>query len=235
MPTVFITGANRGLGLEFAKQYAAEGWEVIATCRNPNTADQLKSLPLEVRELDVSDPNTIESMKEALRDRAIDVLINNAGVHGKDVEGIFPVESEEWIQAFKINVMAPVYLTYALMDNLAAAEKPIALTMGSQGGILSLYNKGGLYLYRTTKAAAHAAGVCLAHDCKEKGIIYLIVRPGRTKTDMAGSDAPYDVDDTILCLRNVIANASMDQSGKFIDRSGEVLPWLMEKNANPGN
>lgn len=235
MPTVFITGANRGLGLEFAKQYAADNWSVIATCRNPSKADALHSLGVEVQKLDVSDPAAIEAIKGEMEGRVIDLLINNAGVHGKDAESLFPVEPEDWIQAFKINAMAPVYLTYALMDNLAVAEKPIALTMGSQAGILSLYKKGGLYLYRTTKAAAHAAGVLLANDCKEKGIIYLVVRPGRTKTDMAGDDAPFEVDDTIKCLRQVISNATMDLAGKFVDRSGEILPWLMEKNANPGN
>ena len=233
MPTVIITGANRGLGLEFARQYAQKDWRVIACCRNPMLATELQFLNVEVHELDVSKPEAIETFSESLKNQVVDILINNAGVHDSlDHKTLKVISTKRWEDGFKVNVMAPVLLTSALIENLALSQRPVAVTIGSQEGCINMYKDGGLYLYRTTKAGAHVASVLLANDLRERGIAYLCLRPGRTATDMGGSDAPYPIDDTITHLIKVIGDANMDLSGKFIDRSGEEIPWSLSKDLN---
>jgi NAD(P)-dependent dehydrogenase (short-subunit alcohol dehydrogenase family) len=233
MQTVVITGANRGLGLEFAKQYKADGWKVIACCRNPDAATELSELSVSVRKLDLLDFQAIENFAKSLEREAIDLLINNAAVKDViEVEGFSAIEEERWVDGFKVNVMAPVLMTKALIENLSAAENPVAATIGSQQGCLATYDSGGTYLYRTTKAAAHAAAVILATDLRERNIPYVCLRPGHTKTEMGGSDAPYEIDDSISLLRKVLAKVDMSQTGCFIDRSGALIPWSLDKDLN---
>ena len=185
MKTVVITGANRGLGLEFAKQYQAENWNVIACCRNPEAATELQESGASIRKLDLLDFEAIDAFAASMDGELIDLLINNAAIHDKSmVEGFSGIESERWVDGFKVNAMAPVLLTKALLENLSAAENPVAATIGSQQGCLTLYETGGTYLYRTSKAAAHSAAVILANDLRGHGIPYVCLRPGHTKTDM---------------------------------------------------
>lgn len=233
MPTVVITGANRGLGLEFARQYRAENWRVIACCRNPEEASDLRQLDVSICALDLTDMAAIDAFAKSLNGDAVDLLINNAGVNDiTKEEGFSGIEEGRWLDAFKVNVMAPVFLTIALIENLSAAENPVASIIGSQQGCLATYEGGGYYLYRSTKAAAHAAAVILATDLKERKIPYVCLRPGHTKTDMGGEEAPYEIDDSVRLMRQVLANADMKQSGCFIDRSGAMIPWNLDKDLN---
>ena len=233
MPTVVITGANRGLGLEFAKQYQADGWKVIACCRRPDAAIELGELNASVRPLDLLDFDAIDGFAKSLGEEPIDLLINNAAVHDRShAEGFSGIERDHWAEGFKVNVMGPVLLTQALVGNLGAAKNPVAATIGSQQGCLALYETGGIYLYRTTKAAAHAAAAIMANDLKARGIPYVCLRPGHTKTDMGGVDAPYEIDDSVAHLRRVLAAVDMSQSGCFLDRSGSIIPWSLDKDLN---
>jgi len=233
MKTVLITGANRGLGLEFAKQYQLDEWEVIACCRNPDDVPELLESGVSVSQLNLLDFEAINRFAETLKGKPIDLLINNAGIHDRSKEeGFLGIETERWIDGFKVNAMAPVLLTQALVDNLSASENPVAATIGSQAGCLTLYDSGGLYLYRTSKAAAHSAAVILSNDLKTLGIPYVCLRPGHTKTDMGGSDAPYEIDESVRTMRQVLAKVDISQTGCFIDRTGERIPWNMEKDLN---
>lgn len=233
MQTVVITGANRGLGLEFARQYTADGWNVIACCRNPEAATTLSELGVSVRKLDLLDFQAIEDFGKSIAGETVDLLINNAAVKDSvEIEGFSGIEEKRWVEAFKVNVMAPVLMTKALIENLSAAENPVAAVIGSQQGCLQTYEGGGIYTYRTTKAATHAAAVILATDLRERNIPYVCLRPGHTKTEMGGSDAPYEIDDSISLLRKVLAKVDMSQSGCFIDRSGALIPWSLDKDLN---
>ncbi|QXD30591.1 SDR family oxidoreductase [Candidatus Pelagisphaera phototrophica] len=233
MKTVLITGANRGLGLEFAKQYQLDEWEVIACCRNPDDVPELLESGVSVSQLNLLDFEAINRFAETLKGKPIDLLINNAGIHDRSKEeGFLGIETERWIDGFKVNAMAPVLLTQALVDNLSASENPVAATIGSQAGCLTLYDSGGLYLYRTSKAAAHSATVILSNDLKTLGIPYVCLRPGHTKTDMGGSDAPYEIDESVRMMRQTLAKVDISQTGCFIDRTGELIPWNMEKDLN---
>ncbi len=233
MKTVLITGANRGLGLEFAKQYQLDEWKVIACCRNLDDVPELLESGVSVYQLDLLDFEAIDRFAETLEGKPIDLLINNAGIHDRSKEeGFLGIETEYWIDGFKVNAMAPVLLTHALLDNLSASENPVAATIGSQAGCPTLYDSGGIYLYRTSKAAAHAAAVILSNDLKTFGIPYVCLRPGHTKTDMGGSDAPHEIDESVRMMRQVLAKVDVSQTGRFIDRTGELIPWNMEKDLN---
>ena len=233
MPTVVITGANRGLGLEFAKQYHSNGWRVIACCRNPDTANALNEFGVTVRALDMLDSTAIDDFARSLGDEVVDLLINNAAVKDRvEIEGFSAINEADWIDGFRVNVIGPVLLTKALIPNLSASENPVAAIIGSQQGCLQTYETGGTYLYRTTKAATHAAAVLLAMDLKEFKIPFVALRPGHTKTDMGGPDAPYEIDDSVSLMRKVLANVDMEQSGRFIDRSGALIPWGLDKDLN---
>ena len=233
MKTVLITGANRGLGLEFAKQYQLDEWEVIACCRNPDDVPELLESGVSVSQLDLLDFEAIDRFAETLKGKPIDLLINNAGIHDRSKEeGFLGIETERWIDGFKVNAMAPVLLTQALVDNLSASENPVAATVGSQAGCLTLYDSGGLYLYRTSKAAAHSATAILSNDLKTLGIPYVCLRPGHTTTDLGGSDAPHEIDESVRMMRQTLAKVDISQTGCFIDRTGELIPWNMEKDLN---
>ncbi len=233
MKTVLITGANRGLGLEFAKQYQSDNWNVIACCRNPEAATELSKLDLAIEKLDLADLHSIDSFANSLGRLPIDLLINNAAIHDRSAEeGFRGIETDRWVEGFKTNSIAPVLLAKALIPNLQAAENPVAATMGSQAGCVTLYDTGGLYLYRTSKAAAHSAAVILANDLKSYNIPYVCIRPGHTKTDMGGGAAVYETDDSVRLMRHVLENVNMNQTGQFLDRTGDLIPWNMEEDLN---
>ena len=205
----------------------------MACCRNPNEATELNELGASVYALDFLDSEPIDRFVSSLKGEPVDLLINNAGVNDfTKEEGFAGINEDRWLDAFTVNVMSPVLLTIALIENLTLSANPVASVIGSQQGCLETYEGGGYYLYRTTKAAAHAAAVILATDLKERKIPYLCLRPGHTKTDMGGPEAPYEIDDSVRLMRQVLADATMEQSGKFIDRSGSLIPWSLSQDLN---
>ncbi len=225
MPTVVVTGANRSLGLEFCRQYAAERWSVIATCRAPAQASALEGLGVEVFPLDTSDVAQADALAATLAGRPVDLLLNNAGVMGDKTKSAFDADLDAWQTAFRINALGPAIVTRALLPNLQLTEAPVAATMGSQAGIYDRMQSAELAIYRSTKAAAHAVTISLAHALKDRGVIYLSLRPGRTKTDMTGPDADYEAEDSVRLMRSVLANVKPEWAGKFVDRSGVVYPY----------
>lgn len=234
MNTVLITGANRGLGLEFARQYHADGWEVIATCRNPDTAQQLHAVGgerLTVLPLDVADFDAIRRLAIALGDAPIDLLINNAGLFGpkRQAEGDLRqsfghIDYDVWAEILRVNTLAPVRLAEALVENVAASAQKKIVTISSRLGSIAETDTG-LYAYRTSKAAVNMSMATLANDVAGRGISVITFSPGWVRTDMGGENAALEPADSIARLRILIDEFPSDRSGAFIDYTGEGIPW----------
>ncbi len=227
MPSVLITGANRGLGLEFARQYAADGWRVIATCREPLRAHALQALKgdLEQHALDVTDNMSIGTLITALGQAPIDVLLLNAGVHLQKDCTLDELDGERWLRELEVNVIAPLILARRLADNITRSDLRRIVAISSGSGSINNMQSGGNYAYRVGKAALNAAMKILASDLAPRGITVVPIGPGHTRTDMGGADAPYKAEDSVARVRGVIERLTFKDSGTFLSRDGTPLPW----------
>ena len=186
MPTVLITGANRGLGLEFARQYALDGWKVLATCRDPNSATELNELSgdVQVFPLEVTDFLAIETVARILRGEKIDVLLNNAGVYGSRECGFGQTDYDDWAEAFRINTQAPLKMVESFVEQVASSDRKIIASISSRLGSISSNDDGGQYAYRSTKTALNMVNKSLAADLAGQGITTVVYHPGWARTDM---------------------------------------------------
>lgn len=233
MKTLLITGANRGIGLEFCKQYAADGWRVLACCRDPGKADALNRLAarhpdlIQLHALDVTNHAQIEQLARTLADETIDLLINNAGIYpAADIRGGFgQTDYAEWMAAFNINTMAPLKMVEAFIQQIARSQLKLIVTITSQMGSIDDNSSGGNYLYRSSKAAANMVVKSLAVDLKGKGITSVAFNPGWVKTDMGGPNAMISVEQSVSDMRKVISGLTSADTGKFIGNDGVVIPW----------
>jgi NAD(P)-dependent dehydrogenase (short-subunit alcohol dehydrogenase family) len=226
MPTLLITGAGRGLGLEFARQYAAAGWTVIGTVRTPEAGRPLAELGrnVEVHLLDVTDRPGIAKLAAQLAGRKIDLLIANAGVIGSREALVADADVATWHQTFDVNVVAPTMLAQAFAPHVAASdEKRIAFISSRMGSMEA--TTGGATIYRTTKAALNMAARNLSLALRDQGITVVILHPGWVRTDMGGKGAAIDPPESIAGMRKVIAAATPDKSGSFFNYDGAPLPW----------
>ena len=237
---VVITGASRGIGLELARQYALQGLtdghfcRVIATCRDPENAPKLQALAEEVRtkgddnlvirELDVTNKDSVQAFKSSLGGRPIDILINNAGMYGPNAP-MLPVDIDKWHEVFHLNCVAPVYLSQQLFENLKESQLGKIVTISSDMGSISNNTGGGAYLYRSSKSALNAAMYSLSLDLKEFGVSVMMLHPGHVKTDMGGPNAKVPVEESASGLRKVIDEVNLDSSGAFRNWKGEEMPW----------
>ncbi len=227
MPTVLITGAGRGIGLEFAKQYAAEGWTVIATLRDPARGAALAALgrPVEVHMLDVMDRAGMERLAGELRGRAIDILICNAGVYGDKAKQEFGrVDWQEWARVLQTNLMAPLAMAECFVEHVAASERKLIVMMTSQMASTEEGN-GGAYIYRSSKAALNNVAKNLSEELSARGIIVLAMDPGWVKTDMGGSSAPLTPEFSVRNMRRIFAKAGRRQTGHYLKYDGTSHPW----------
>jgi NAD(P)-dependent dehydrogenase (short-subunit alcohol dehydrogenase family) len=216
MPTVLITGANRGIGLEFARQYSADGWDVIATARQ-SSAD-LDALGVTVKTLDLSDADTVAAFSV---DRPLDLFIANAGTnHPMNTDGA--ENGRAWQAMMMINAIAPYQLGKALLPSMADGGKMLAISsgMGSIGD-----NGGGWVPYRTSKAALNMAWSCLALEARGRGIPCVLFSPGWVKTRMGGAGAEISAEESVSAMRSLIERLTIDDTGKFMRRNGSELPW----------
>lgn len=237
MRTVFITGANRGLGLEFVKQYVAQGDVVHACCRRPGGAGELKALEkahrstLHVHALDVTRTEAIQRLAGALSEKAIDVVINNAGVFGPDPEkdkdlrqSLGHTDEEIVARVMRVNAIAPVMVAQAFVEQVArsASKRVVAISsaMGSIGG-----TEGGYYAYRMSKAALNMAMATLARDLQPRGIGVLVLSPGWVKTEMGGPNAVLNVEDSVRGMRALIESAPSAGVARFQSFDGSPLAW----------
>jgi NAD(P)-dependent dehydrogenase (short-subunit alcohol dehydrogenase family) len=232
MKTTLITGANRGIGLEFSRQYAADGWRVLACSRHPEKSDALNKLAAQYPEqiiihaLDVSDHVQINRLAQVLADESIDLLINNAGIYpDSDKSGFGHTDYADWLQAFRINTMAPLKMAETFATQISRSEQKTILTITSKMSSIADNGGGGSYLYRSSKAAVNMVVKSLAIDLKPLGIIAVVIHPGWVRTDMGGPSALISPEQSVSGIRQVIARLAMADSGKFFNYDGKSIPW----------
>lgn len=225
---VLITGANRGIGLEFTKQYAQDGWNIIACCRDHQSATDLQALTnthpnIRIFSLDVADFAKIDALALQLKNESIDVLINNAGVYPDSSLG--DADENEWLDAFKINSIAPLKMASAFSSHIAKSQLKKIATLSSKMGSMSDNTSGGSYIYRSTKTAANMVMKSLSIDLKPYGIAVVTLHPGWVQTDMGGSNALINTQTSVSGLRNVIEKLNLSNTGKFIAYDGKEIAW----------
>ena len=233
MPTVLITGASRGLGREFVRQYAAAGWQVIACARSPDMMRDLASESTLLQKIDLLVPSTIAAVAETLDKRPIDVLLNNAGTmgiqsfaeHGLGVQRFGASEYADWEHIFRVNVLGSMRMAEQFVEHVAASERKIIVTLSSMVGSIAMNRVGGLYAYRSSKAAVNAIMKSMAIDLASRGIIAAPVHPGWAKTQMGGPNAPLDPVDAVAGVRRVIDGLTAEKAGRFWQFDGTELPW----------
>ncbi len=226
MQTVLITGANRGIGLELARLYAARGDRVIACCRDPECAAALHELDgIEIHRLDVTSVDDIADLKAALGTRPIDILINNAGIIGPERQSALNMDFDGWLKTFEVNTLGPLRLAAALLDNLRRAEAPKLVTLSSRMGSLTGGGGSDRIAYRSSKAAINRAMQGLAEDLRGERITVVVVHPGWVSTDMGGPAAPLAPRESATRLAAIIAALDHGDSGRFIDIDGKDADW----------
>ncbi len=225
MPVVFLTGASRGIGFEFARQYATAGWRVIAAVRDPARADALRALPgtVEIHPLDVADFAAATKLGEKLRDEAIDVMIANAGISGPREMSQEAVDGDGWAEVFRINTMAPLAIAGALHRQVARSTERKAIAISSRLGSIAGNAEGGRHIYRSSKAALNSVWRSFALD--NPGLIAAVLHPGWVRTDMGGEAAPVTPAESVSGMRQVIAGLVTQDSGRFFNYDGTPLPW----------
>jgi NAD(P)-dependent dehydrogenase (short-subunit alcohol dehydrogenase family) len=225
MPTALITGANRGIGLEFVRQYAGDGWRVHACCRTPGKARELASVAgdIAVHRLDVRSTDQLRLLKEALGREPIDVLINNAGIMGAEA-AIGRIDEDEWLEAYRVNAIAPLRIADALAASVARSETRVMAFITSGLASLAQADDGSL-VYRMSKAALNMGVRVLAASLAPRGITCVVLAPGWVKTDMGGASAPVDPRTSIRGMRRLIDGLTRADTGGYYDYRGKVVPW----------
>lgn len=230
--TVLITGANRGLGLEFATQFAADGWNIIACCRQPDHAESLHSLKnihqarLRIHQLDLADFAAIDRLAGILREEPIDLLINNAGVYPPAQQGEFGhINYDAWLDTLRINTLAPLKMAEAFVTHLERSRLKTLAIITSKMGSIADNQRGGSYPYRTSKAAVNMVAKSLAIDLAPRGITTILLHPGWVQTRMGGPGALISTQQSVTGMRAVLNQITPDDSGKFFAYDGQLIPW----------
>lgn len=226
MPTYFITGANRGIGLEFARQLSVRGGDstVFATARDPDKATELARLVHEVLPLDVTSDESVAALPDLLKNRPIDVLINNAGVSGA-AKSITQLNTPDLQRIFAVNAFSPLLVTRTLLPNLLAAGRRTVVNITSQLGSIKNNSGGSTYEYRSSKTALNQLTVCLANELRTEGFCCVAVHPGWVQTDMGGKNATLTPEQSVRSMLTVFDRLSAADSGQFLNYDGSELPW----------
>lgn len=226
MPTALITGANRGLGLEFTRQYLRDGWRVIATSRTPEKTETLRALGpgVAVHRLDVDDFAAVGALAQTLADETIDLLIANAGVKGPHITSqTVGAEGSAWLGTFLTNSIAPLVLASAFHTQVARSEQRKMVAITSYLSSMGTNNDGGIYAYRSSKAALNAIWRSYAMDHRE--IVAVLLHPGWVRTEMGGPKAPLSAEDSVAGMRRVIGRLTSSDSGRFYGYDGRAGSW----------
>lgn len=222
--TVLVTGANRGIGLEYAKQLSAKGYTVIGTARTPEKADELDVVADRVEQLDVADPESVAALAERLDGVAIDILINNAGIFEREDVTIDKVDFDMMERTFAVNTLGPLRVTKALMPNLRAGKSKIVISMSSGLGSIEKSN-GRWYAYRSSKSALNQINKIWSVELGPEGFICTVLHPGWVRTDMGGPNATYSPEESVGGLIRVIEELGAEDNGGFYDFQGNPIPW----------
>ena len=224
MTTIMITGASRGLGLEFARQFYNEECRVIATCRSPKDANELNAIgDIDVHALDVTDDKSVTTLVDKLRGENIDILINNAGVIGQR-DGFGRIDYDIWAETMDTNVFGPMRVAEAFRDNVMNSYKKQMIFITSRMGSITEAVPNA-YVYRSSKAALNMAVKCLSAELGEQGLIAVLFHPGHVQTDMGGQAAPVTPQKSIEGMKNQIVALTRDDNGRFLSYDGRQIPW----------
>jgi NAD(P)-dependent dehydrogenase (short-subunit alcohol dehydrogenase family) len=222
--TVLITGANRGIGLEYARQFAARGYTVIGTVRDPADAKELSAVADRVEQLDVTDAASVAALAQRLKGVPIDILVNNAGMFDRRDVTVDKVDFEMMEQTLAVNALGPLRVTQALMPNLRAGKRRTIVNMSSQLGSIG-QSSGRWYAYRTSKAALNQITKTLGAELASEGFISVALHPGWVRTDMGGATATYSPQESVAGLISVIEKLGPSDNGHFYDFKGTSIPW----------
>jgi NAD(P)-dependent dehydrogenase (short-subunit alcohol dehydrogenase family) len=229
-PTILITGANRGIGLELTRQFAADGWTVLACCRNPADAAELQALSehnsaIEVHTLDVTDYQQMAALSAELQDRPLDILLSNAGIYGPRGAGFGEVDPAHWREVLEVNSIAPLMLVQAFVEQVAASQQKLVAVISSKMGSIADNGSGGSYIYRSSKTMVNLVVKNLSIDLAGRGISAITLHPGWVKTEMGGANAEVGVDESAAGLKSILQSAGPAQNGQFIEFNGDPIPW----------
>jgi NAD(P)-dependent dehydrogenase (short-subunit alcohol dehydrogenase family) len=223
--TVLITGANRGIGLEFARQYKAKGYDVIGTARKPEEASKLRALGfVRIEQLDVADPSSVAALAKRLSGIPIDLLINNAGILQGRNSTLETLNIDELSQSFAVNSIGPLRVSQALLPNLRAGKQKKIINLTSTLGSIQ-NNTGGMYPYRASKTALNQLTKTMSIDLGREGFVCIVMHPGWVRTDMGGAMGTYNPEDSVRSMINVIDKLDLRSNGQFLDLKGDQISW----------
>ncbi len=232
MQSILVTGSNRGLGLEWVRQYADLGWRVFATCRFPEQADALQQHAehysnLTVHRLDVTNATHVQQLSTEIGPHPLDILVNNAGVYferwGKDTLG--GIDYTAWLETYQVNVLGAMRLTEALRNSLVRGDKRLVVMTTSHMGSIADIAGPNDYAYRSSKAALNAVVKGLSYELAPLGIGILLVHPGWVRTRMGGTTGRFTVNESVNNMRKLVDNFNIRNSGHFYRYDGVIIPW----------
>lgn len=238
MITTLVTGSNRGIGLELVRQYAADGAEVIATCRKPEDAHELREIAdvsrgrVTIEPLDVTDTVSINALAKKFAGKAIDILINNAGVPGPrgtnneklNEQRFGTLNYDAWFDVINVNTFGPMRVSEAFVENVVLSKQKKIVTLSSTMGSIQ-EAPYPIFSYCTSKTALNKAISILAVALKDRGIIAALFCPGHVKTDLGGEGATVEVEDSVAGLRKLFSRLTMEDSGTYTRYNGEIVAW----------
>lgn len=222
--TVLVTGANRGLGLEYARAFAAKGYRVIGTARTPAEADELREITDRIEALDVADAASVTALAKRLKDVPIDILVNNAGFFDRRDVDIATVDFDLLQQTFEVNAFGPLRVAQALMPNLRLGQRKQIVNMSSQLGSIENSN-GRWYGYRGSKSALNQFNKILSTELAAEGFVCVVLHPGWVRTDMGGANATLSPQESVAGLVSVIDKLQPADNGHYYDFQGTSIPW----------
>jgi len=231
VPTLFVTGANRGIGLALTRRYVENGWTAIATCRNPEEAQDLQDLAssaperVEVYPLSVTDWGGIRNLAERLSGRPIDMLVNNAGVRRMNAYHLGDIDVDGFMRSVEVNALGALKVSEAFRPHLARSKNALLVMMSSSLGSIAKNRQGGDYSYRASKAAMNAVMRSLAVDLNGDGTTVVSVHPGWVRTDMGGRQASLSPEESAAAIQRVLEGVTPDNTGSFLRYDGREDPF----------
>ncbi len=236
MPTVMVTGANRGIGYEHVAQYAQKKWNVIACARQPEKAIELLQLQDKyganfiIEELEVTNHKQVDDLSQKHSNTTIDILINNAGTGGPegmpgamDYQKIDNIDYQIWRDILEVNLLAPFKVATSFHKQISISDKKTLIMMSSDLGSVSQNTFGGLYSYRASKSALNIVAKGMSNEWKD--IIVVALAPGWCRTYLGGAEAEIDPMDSVEDQQKMFESLTESDSGKFLDRFGNEVPW----------
>ncbi len=234
--TVLVTGANRGLGLEYCRQLVANGWQVLAGARDQGAATELQRLVaanadrMKILKLDVANEDDVHALAKELRDQPLELLINNAGTFGPEgspggmrYQSLDHMDYGIWRNILEVNLLAPFRLTVALAPSLRLASHPVVIMLSSDLGSIGNNRMGHSHAYRTSKAGLNMLTKSIANEWRD--LIVVSMAPGWCKTELGGDEAQIEPADSVRAQLETFAKLSAGHSGQFLDRFGSEVAW----------